>query len=205
MVIPTFQKGLPLAAVDLNLAMDSVRRARVLPGVGIKLTETVNGTVVSLKPQRLAGGGTVETIFPWQIYSSPYLGTGSAPDDQKIKVKVRQGIINNKIQGNLNEEFTCSESCNFYAEATLTYSEDGGYATVVSHVVKKGTVPQPAAGLRPAKVYLTIGNVVVEDGAITQILQFIRGYVSGSMVMGASNCTSQSRQWTWFVPSSQFE
>jgi hypothetical protein len=139
--------------------------------------------------------GTPDTgQFPWQIYSS-----------QNSKVKVRQGIINNKIQGNLNEEFTCSETCDIYAEASLTYSEDGGYATVVSHVVKKGTVPEAESGLRPAKVYLTIGNVVVEDGAITQILQFIRGYVSGSMVMGASNCTSQSRQWTWFVPSTQFE
>jgi len=204
MIIPTFQRGSSLSAADLNLAMDAVRRARVLPGVGIKLTETVNGTVVSLKPQRLAGGGAVETIFPWQIYSSPYLGTGSAPEDQKLKVKVRQGIINNKIQGNLNEEFTCSETCDIYAEASLTYSEDGGYATVVSHVVKKGSVPETETGLRPAKVYLAIASVVVEDGEITQILQFIRGYVSGAMVMGASNCTSQSRQWTWFVQPSEF-
>jgi len=151
----------------------------------------------------LAGGGTVENIFPWQIYNSPYLGTGSAPEDQKLKVKVRQGIINNRIQGNLNEEFVCSESCNFYAEATLTYSEDGGYASVVSHVVKKGTTPAAETGLRPAKVYLTIGNVVVVDDAITQIFQVIRGYVSGAMVMGAYNCTSQSRQWAWFAPSTE--
>jgi hypothetical protein len=152
-----------------------------------------DNNIYAVYGDRLKKGTPDAAQFPWQIYSS-----------QDLKVKVRQGIINNKIQGNLNEEFTCSETCDIYAEASLTYSEDGSYATVVSHVVKKGTTPAAETGLRPAKVYLTIGNVVVEYGAITQILQFIRSYVSGSMVMGASNCTSQSRQWTWFVPSTHF-
>jgi hypothetical protein len=56
MQYPTFQKKVALSAADLNLAMDAIKRARVLPGVGIKLTETLNGTVVSLKPLRTAGG-----------------------------------------------------------------------------------------------------------------------------------------------------
>jgi hypothetical protein len=58
MQYPTFQKKVALSAADLNLAMDALKRARVLPGVGIKLTETLNGTVVSLKPLRTAGGGS---------------------------------------------------------------------------------------------------------------------------------------------------
>ena len=142
--------------------------------------------------------------FPWQIYNSPYLGTGTPPSGQNLKVKVRQGIINNKIQGNLNEEFTCSGTSDFYSEASLNYSEDGGYATVVSHVVKKGTIPDPEAGLRPAKVYIYIGEVTVEDNQITSIFQSLKGFVSGAMVMGAYNCTSQSRQWTWFVPNQEY-
>ena len=204
MQYPSFQKKSPLTASDLNTMVDTLKRARVLPGVGIKLTETLNGTVVSLKPQRGAGGVPSETIYPWQIYKCPYLGTGTPPSDQNLKVKVRQGIINNKIQGNLNEEFTCSQTSYFYSEASLNYSEDGGYATVVSHVVKKGTIPDPEAGLRPTKVYIYIGQVTVEDNQITSIFQSLKGFVSGAMVMGASNCTSQSRQWTWFVPNQEY-
>lgn len=73
MIIPTFQKGARLAAADLNLAMDAVRRARVLPGVGIKLTETVNGTVVSVKPQRIAVGGA-PNMAPWDIFGLAGIG-----------------------------------------------------------------------------------------------------------------------------------
>lgn len=64
MIVPTFQKGAQLSAADLNLAMDAVRRVQVLPGVGVKLTETLNGTVVSVKPQRSSSAGD---DFPFQI------------------------------------------------------------------------------------------------------------------------------------------
>jgi len=60
MQYPLFQKKGALSAADLNLAMDALKRARVLPGVGIKLTETLNGTIVSLKPLRTAGGSSPE-------------------------------------------------------------------------------------------------------------------------------------------------
>jgi hypothetical protein len=106
MVIPTFQKGAQLAAADLNLAMDSVRRARVLPGVGIKLTETVNGTVVSLKPQRLAGGGN--SVGPWDVN---IIGTG--------KAKVAPGLLCGILPSNWDAEFSFSGTGLVYAVAKI--------------------------------------------------------------------------------------
>lgn len=83
MTIPRYQKGIPLKAADLNLLSDAVARARVLPGVGIKLTETVNGTVISLKPTRSGGGSSAPATEnrPWDIIN--FTGTGQ-PDEEGV-------------------------------------------------------------------------------------------------------------------------
>ena len=77
MTIPRYQKGIPLKAADLNLLSDAVARARVLPGVGIKLTETVNGTVISLKPTRSGGGSSAPATEnrPWDIINMRGVGS----------------------------------------------------------------------------------------------------------------------------------
>ena len=97
MIVPTFQKGAQLSAVDLNLAMDAVRRVRVLPGVGVKLTETLNGTVVSVKPQRSSSAGdgfpfqiitqlkpgSTTGALQWGIAKSSYLFRSLKPNDKQ--------------------------------------------------------------------------------------------------------------------------
>jgi hypothetical protein len=103
MLIPTFQKKSPLTAADLNLLGDTVRRARVLPGVGIKLTETLNGTVVSLKPTRSFGGGGGGTERrPWDIIN--LRGDGEPDEDGKFsnyKAEVWPGTAAGLMPSNL--------------------------------------------------------------------------------------------------------
>jgi hypothetical protein len=144
MVIPTFQKGAQLAAADLNLAMDSVRRARVLPGVGIKLTETVNGTVVSLKPTRGSSGGTTPEILPWQIIN--ITGEGE-PDEQgkytNYEASVWPGIVSGILPSNLFEsgilkKFTFSSTLQKWKAKCLT---NGKQITSVQIVVDASDPP----------------------------------------------------------------
>jgi len=139
MVIPTFQKGAPLAAADLNLAMDSVRRARVLPGVGIKLTETVNGTVVSLKPQRLAGGGGGNSVGPWDIVGMAGVGTpNNAGEFSNFTARVSPGLLCGILPSNWDAEFSFSGTGLVYAVAKI---QTDGTAINSVEIKISGTAP----------------------------------------------------------------
>lgn len=166
MVIPTFQKGAQLAAADLNLAMDAVRRARVLPGVGIKLTETVNGTVVSLKPQRLAGGGATPDLAPWQIVD---LAGEGEPDTQgkysSYSFRVYPGTINNILPTNT---FSGDGLVKFTIQADgikylfLDVATDGAKVTLATLKVES-TLPTDAPpvgeGIAPSKIVIPLGII----------------------------------------------
>jgi hypothetical protein len=97
MQYPTFQKKVALSAADLNLAMDALKRARVLPGVGIKLTETLNGTVVSLKPLRTAGGGG--SAPEHCAFSISTAGVGTPDPDTKLYPSYEAQIVPGTVNG----------------------------------------------------------------------------------------------------------
>jgi hypothetical protein len=151
MLIPTFQKKSPLTAADLNLLGDSVRRARVLPGVGIKLTETLNGTVVSLKPTRSFGGGGGTERRPWDIIN--LRGNGEPDEDGKFssyKAEVWPGTAAGLMPSNLFADgklatFTVPAALQKWKAKCLT---DGKQITSVQIVVD-ATDP-PAQTLVPS-------------------------------------------------------
>jgi hypothetical protein len=119
MIVPTFQKGAQLSAADLNLAMDAVRRARVLPGVGVKLTETLNGTVVSLKSQRASSGGP-DSIEPWDIIELAGVGTPNSQGEfANFKARVSPGLLCGILPSNWDAEFTFSGTGLVYAVAKI--------------------------------------------------------------------------------------
>ena len=103
MFLPTFQKRAPLSAADLNFLVDYVKRARVLPGTGIKLTETINGTVISTKPNRSSGGaGSTTERQPWDIIN--LRGEGAPDEDGKFssyKAEVWPGTAAGIVPSNL--------------------------------------------------------------------------------------------------------
>lgn len=98
---PSFQRKSSLSAADLNLTLEAVRRNRILPGVGIKLTETINGTVVSLKPSR-SGGGAASERRPFDVVN--LRGKGD-PDDEgnysNYEAEVWPGTVAGLIPNNL--------------------------------------------------------------------------------------------------------
>ncbi|MFZ4778238.1 MAG: hypothetical protein ACOYM3_22935 [Terrimicrobiaceae bacterium] len=57
MTIPTFKKGEKLRAADLQILADAVRANRILPGAGIRVTGSPNGTTVAANIPRAVGGG----------------------------------------------------------------------------------------------------------------------------------------------------
>lgn len=169
MQYPSFQKRAPLSAADLNLAMDALKRARVLPGVGIKLTETLNGTVVSLKPPRAAGGGSSVDRHPWQIHNMTGVGE---PDEQgdynSYEFQVWPGTINGLIPSNL---FDGGQLRKFTGDATLKNvllkcTSDGKELNACTIEVD-ASLPSPDAAVKygvPSNLNIVLG-AVVKDAA----------------------------------------
>jgi hypothetical protein len=159
MIVPAFQKGLQLSAADLNSAMDCVRRARVLPGVGIKLTETVNGTVVSLKPQRLAGGAE-STLLPWDAIDLVGEGTvDSAGNYSSYKCKIYPGLVSGAYPGNMLQEFTGLSGTLFLVADVTT---DGwALLSVALSFATQQAAPVPSQFVNaPSSFKITIGLFV---------------------------------------------
>jgi hypothetical protein len=187
MLYPTFQKRSALSAADLNLAMDALKRARVLPGVGIKLTETLNGTVVSLKPGRFGGSGTERR--PWDIIN--LAGEGEPNEDGKFssyKAEVWPGTVAGLMPSNLFADgklaaFTAGADLMKWKAKCLT---DGKQITSVEIVVDASDPPAqtlvpsalPAEAwflfgltfegtvyrtLGPGNPYVTLNQAVVTD------------------------------------------
>ena len=65
MTIPSFRKGEKLKAADLQTLADAVRANRVLPGVGIRVTGSPNGTTVAANIPRSAADAA--TLQPFQL------------------------------------------------------------------------------------------------------------------------------------------
>jgi hypothetical protein len=102
MEYPNFQKRSALSAADLNSTISALKRNRILPGVGIKLTETLNGTVISLKPGRFGGSGTPTERRPWDIIN--LRGEGEPDEDgkfSKYKAEVWPGTLAGLMPSNL--------------------------------------------------------------------------------------------------------
>lgn len=117
MILPRFQKGRPLAAADLNLLVEALNRNRILPGVGVKLVETLNGTTVSVKPTH-GGGGSASTTErrPWDIIN--LRGEGEPDENGKFstyKAEVWPGTAAGLMPSNVFAEGTL---------ATFTFGAD---------------------------------------------------------------------------------
>ena len=171
MLYPTFQKKSPLSAADLNLAMDAIKRARVLPGVGIKLTETLNGTVVSLKPTRSFGGGESEK-HPFQI--ATFAKTDSSGEVTGYECTVSPGTLNNLLPTNLfevNAPTRHSYAQDSIQHVILTGLSNGKQFTSCEISVQAQPPPaQPPTlfGL-PDEVEILLG--VVYNGSVYQIVK----------------------------------
>lgn len=175
MQYPVFQKRAPLAASDLNSLVDALKRARVLPGVGIKLTETLNGTVVSLKPQRSAGGGGSQPPSPWDIDLTPQAGaTGDKPP---LDATVVPGTLTGFLPTNWNEKFTVQSQGTYYAKAKI--ATDGEAITGVTIAIDSAT-PKPQ---KPQK-YAIEGEIEYLFGIISDG-QAVRTIAPGHIVLKA--------------------
>jgi len=83
--IPSFRKGEKLKAADLQTLADAVRANRVLPGAGIRITGSPNGTTVAVVGGGAGAPGT--TAHPFKVIVAKN-------DAQGVRVQVLFGTVN---------------------------------------------------------------------------------------------------------------
>ena len=169
MQYPTFQKKAPLGAADLNSLVDVLKRARVLPGVGIKLQETLNGTVISLRPTRGGGGGSGSERRPFDIIN--LRGEGEPNEEGKFasyKAEVWPGTVAGLLPNNL---FADGKLASFTVPAALQKWKckcltDGKQITSVEVVVDAQDPPAQALvpSALPAEAWFLFG--LTFEGAV---------------------------------------
>ncbi len=83
MTIPTFRKGQKLQAADLQALADAVRANRVLPGAGIRITGSPNGTTVAASIPRkvITGGPSLHQVNFEDLLPNPFTMIQEILDD----------------------------------------------------------------------------------------------------------------------------
>lgn len=173
MNVPIFQKSAPLKAADLNALGDVVRRARILPGVGIKLTETLNGTIVSLKPTRSFGGGSGSEDYPWRVSTSAIVPEGGG-DPTGYNCVIRPGSVNNILPvGHLDAAGIVQHQYDLdtVVHVVLTVTTDGQKVTNAEVALDTADIPpqEPVVFGLPTEVKILIA--VLFNASVFQIVK----------------------------------
>jgi len=205
--IPSFRKGEKLKAADLQALADAVRANRVLPGAGIRITGSPNGVTVAATIRK--GTSAAGEAHPFQaIYPAPFTGTGEPPSNQNLKFKIRPGMVSSgggsRFAANLNEDFSApGESERYYCWIEAAFTSNGERVALseikydAGDAVPEITFSDDPGDVYPTKWFLPLFAVKTENGAITDVEQYIRSSLSISIVVVSVECARQRRQIFW--------
>jgi len=214
--VPQFQPKGKLYARDLQSLSDAARSARILPGYGIRVTTSPQGTVVALA-RRHNGTAIDDDTHPFQPYLAPYYGSGEPPASQRRTIRIRRGFINEVLPSNIDQTFvvppgrggpepggTGSPSGQpqlFYVEVNLSATTNS--LKVTSAFVKQADeLPPPANNDNiPSKAYLPIFYIYTNSEVITSASKLQKTNANGALVVTNWDCKNIWREWLWSHPA----
>lgn len=94
MVFPSFRRGDLARAADLNQLVALIRRLRVLPSSGVRVTETTQGTVLAVTSNPPRAGGSESNEHPFQLLR--------VTENETQKIRVRYGTINGEAPNGMS-------------------------------------------------------------------------------------------------------
>ncbi len=138
-----FQPSRPLlrelSADRLNSILAEIRRNKPLPGRGISVRQTGQGTAIDLAASIPRGaGGTPATTQPWDLIAR--VDPNSNPENPSYFVKVRPGTVSEFLPTNWDQEFPLQGDQDYYAVAEV--NTDGKAITEVE-IKFETTLPEP--------------------------------------------------------------
>jgi hypothetical protein len=160
MVFPTFQKGQPARAADLNTIVDLIKRVRVLPSSGVRVTETLQGTALAVVPAR-RGGSSAPNEHPFQLLQAV------GEDPELIYARIRYGTVN----GTTPDGMTLGDDPPYVLELTeetghiylgLTVDEETLLINSL-YIDQAAEMPEPG----DFEAFLEIGSYSVTEGSVS--------------------------------------
>jgi hypothetical protein len=218
--VPEFQPKRKLFARDLQSLSDAARSGRILPGFGIRVTTSPQGTVVALA-RRNNGASFQEDTHPFQPFMAPYFGQGNPPASQSRTIKIRRGFLNDILPQNIDAEFVVPSGKGgpepdstggpsgqpqlFYVEVNLSPTTNS--AKITSATVKQAdNLPaQSDSNDMPTKVYLPIFYIYTNSEAITSVSKLQKTNANGTLVVTNWDCKNIHRQWLWSHPNPDYD
>jgi hypothetical protein len=179
-----FQPSRPLlrelSADRLNSILAEIRRNKPLPGRGITVRQTGQGTAIDLAASVPRGGGTSIPRQPWDLIAR--VDPDADPEDENppYLVRVQPGTLNGILPSNWDEEFECAGTGLHYAKAVIT--TDGEAITGVTIAID---TTEPAA------------QEPQEFGIAAEVEHLFGLFAEGSVyrVIGAGHITMSPEQW----------
>jgi hypothetical protein len=217
--VPEFQPKRKLFARDLQSLSDAARSGRILPGFGIRVTTSPQGTVVALA-RRNNGASFQEDTHPFQPFMAPYFGQGNPPASQSRTIKIRRGFLNDILPQNIDAEFVVPSGKGgpepdstggpsgqpqlFYVEVNLSPTTNS--AKITSATIKQAdNLPaQSDSNDMPTKVYLPIFYIYTNSEAITSVSKLQKTNANGTLVVTNWDCKNINRQWLWSHPNPDY-
>ena len=217
--VPEFQPKRKLFARDLQSLSDAARAGRILPGFGIRVTTSPQGTVVALA-RRNNGASFQEDTHPFQPFMAPYFGQGNPPASQSRTIKIRRGFLNDILPQNIDAEFVVPSGKGgpepdstggptgqpqlFYVEVNLSPTSNS--AKITSATIKQAdNLPtQPDSNDMPTKVYLPIFYIYTNSEAITSVSKLQKTNANGTLVVTNWDCKNIHRHWLWSHPNPDY-
>jgi len=159
--LPNFRRGDQIRASDLQSLSDGIRANRVLPGAGIRVTQTPNGTTIATVPTK----GTIAASVP----VDPFQITLGGDKETGFWVTVACGVIDGVIP-KINDHFLY-EITEDPAEMRLPVPLDSwGNATIYIEATRalyriESAEIKARAGISidfdydPTKAYVLIANI----------------------------------------------
>jgi len=218
--VPQFQPKGKLYARDLQTLSDAARSARILPGYGIRVTTSPQGTVVALA-RRHNGTAIDDDTHPFQPYLAPYYGSGEPPASQRRTIRIRRGFINDVLPSNIDQTFVVPPGKGgpepggtgfprghpqlFYVEVRLSPTTNS--AKVASALIKQADELPRAEGSDnlPATVNLPIFYIYTNSEVVTSASKLQKTNVNGALVVTNWDCKNIWREWLWSHPSTGTE
>jgi hypothetical protein len=158
-----FQPSRPLlrelSADRLNSILAEIRRNKPLPGRGITLRQTGQGTAIDLAASVPRGGtSTPATFHPFQISSTQ--DPDSDPENPTYIVTVRPGTLNGVLASNWTIEAECGEEELVYVVLSVSATSNGIVSTELSFDASPPTAEQsPVKWGLPTSFEVLIGLV----------------------------------------------
>lgn len=99
-----FTRGPKKAIKKLNEIIREINTNKPLPGKGVSVGKGPSGSMINALANE--GSGTFDDKHPFKGVKAVFKGEDDPPADQKRKIKILPGTVNNRVASNVNIELT---------------------------------------------------------------------------------------------------